>query len=125
MLTPIYSLIFVVDHYGYVYYENGVLTDLAKAKGERNLSLLLNELEKMEANGTVNTVAYSQLSDCYATLGDMDKALEYLKKGYEITDPKSISILIYYNKLADALLTSGHNDEAVELCDKYFSKKML
>ncbi|MCH5195503.1 MAG: glycosyltransferase [Oscillospiraceae bacterium] len=126
ILGPIAQLDLVFDHYGYAISENGVPNGVAKKKAERNLPLLLEELEESEARGeTQDPRVYSQIGDCYSMTNKSDKALEYYKKGFEAADKSSITVIHYYSSILAEMVYIGLNDEAMELCNKYFSKENI
>ncbi len=122
-MTPCKDLKLVVDHYGYVLNDNGVPNEFAKNKSERNLKILQDELAEQEANGNISHTIYSQIADCYHIIGEKETALEYLRKGMALIDQKSITVTMYYNRMLALLCDLNRPIDAIELCDKYFSKE--
>ena len=116
---PCRELRLVADHYGYVYYDNGVPNEFAKQKSERNLELLQSELAKQGASSSI----YNQIADCYGIIGDAETALEYRRKGMALTDPRSMTAIMCYSKILTALWNLNRHEETKELCGKYFSKE--
>lgn len=57
--------------------------------------------------------AYEKIADAYIGLGDEEKALEYLNKGYEMT--KAVSLKAYAEKISTAM----SEKENAELFEKY------
>ena len=124
--NPTMPLQFVVDHYGYIFVENEEVTDLAKQKSERNLKLLMKDLETLKANGEdKGTMVYTQIADCYAAVKEYDKALKYAMLGFELSDPDSYVSIAYYDHILSLLHVLKRFDEELEWCDKYFSAENL
>ena len=121
--APHITLKFVVDHYGYVFLGDQDAIEFAKKKAERNLELLLKELDEQEKDGKINLFIYKQIADSYATGGDYEKTLESLEKGLALVDPHSILVIVYYGEILAALRVLGRNKEALEICEKYFSEE--
>ncbi len=122
-ITPCKNLDLIADHYGYVLSDNGIPNEFAKNKSERNLKILREELAAQEASGNINYSIYSQIADCYHIIGEKETALEYLDKGMESTDPGQMTIIMYYSRKLALLCDLNRPVEAIELCDKYFSKE--
>lgn len=123
IIAPCKNLELIADHYGYLYYDNGILNELGRQKSERNLELLMRELAEQEATGKVRAAIYNQIADCYQVLGDVDKALEYINKGFENIDPHLPSIMMYYSHKFSTLIQLKRYDEIIRLSEKYFSKE--
>ena len=124
-MAPCKILKFVVDHYGYIFTDNGVTNEFAREKAERNLKILHDELAGQEASGKIRYSIYGQLADCYHVIGDKETALEYLNKGMAMIDPRDLNIMTYYTRILAALCDMARPVEAIEVCDKYFSKENL
>lgn len=121
--TPVKNFETAVDHYGYVYKENGnIIDNFVEHKTSRNLDLLFQELEREEKDGKVNYSIYGQIADCYLWRGDCDEALKYIDIGMENCSSESYSSIDYYNKKIKTLSRMGKNKEIIETCKKYFSK---
>ena len=126
VLGPIAQLDLVFDHFGYANSDNGVPNGVAQKKAERNLPLLLGEIEESEARGeTPDPRTYSQIGDCYNMIDKRDKALEAYKKGFEAVDKSSMPIIHYYSSILAEMIHLGLNDEAMEFCSRYFSKENI
>lgn len=119
-LTPLHGqvklLTTVADHYGYFYNTNGVPTEQAYLKSQRNLELLLKSLEAPEVEYNV----YNEIADCYNVIGEKEKALEYVSKGLEVLDHRHIAINQYYSSMAVLLMNLKRYDDAIEICSDYF-----
>jgi len=123
LIAPCRHLDLIADHYGYVYYDNNIPNGVGEQKSERNLQMLLSELAEQEAKGEVQPAVYNYIADCYHVLGQLEKALEYVDKGFENVDPHSISIIKYYDHKFFLLLKLDRYEEVVRLSDKYFGKE--
>lgn len=113
----------IADHYGYLYKNKaGSDTDispLAKEKSERNLNMLLRELEHLE-DITEHIFIYKEISDCYKVINEPEKALENLNIGLEKIDHKLLPIVTYYAQKIMVLERLDRNEELLEVCDEYF-----
>ena len=124
--TPVKNFNVVADHYGYVFKDHGKLLDFAEAKTSRNLELLFKELEEGKESGKLSPLVYGQIVDCYLVLNKLDEALEYIDLGIENCDAKSFTMIGYYLKKIKILNGMGnHQNEIIEICQKYFSKENL
>ncbi len=65
----------LVDKQELLIYHSGYSQDNQRDKAQRNLALLLQQLPQ----ATTNPVYYHYIADCYFTLGEWDKVLEYTK----------------------------------------------
>ncbi len=120
--APIKYLNVVADHYGYLFIENDVITELAHKKVERNLKLLLEELEDENVVERQPCI-YNEIADCYDTIGDREKALEYINIGLDKVDHRIINITAYYaHKVALLFLTERISD-VVLTAEEYFNAK--
>ena len=119
-LTPLHGqvklLTTIADHYGYLYNTNGVPTEQAYIKSQRNLEPLLKSLEAPEVEYNV----YNEIADCYNVIGEKEKALEYVSKGLEVLDHRHIAINQYYSSMAVLLMNLKRYDDAIEICSDYF-----
>ena len=116
--APLKFLDFIVLHYGFAYSGEGG-AELAKAKSERNLKGLFDEIEHTVGEPRPNI--YKQISDCYSIIGDMDTALKYLDEGLEKTDRSQENIVImYYESKIQILLNLQRFDEVIALSEEYF-----
>lgn len=71
---PLKNIDCLLDHFGYV-----MTDDTAVSKGERNLPLLMKELEE----DPDNSMTYMQIAESYKGI-DLDKSIEYCNKGIEL-----------------------------------------
>ena len=125
-IRPRKELNIIADHYGYLYFDNNVLTELAIKKSERNLKILLDELAEQEAaGGKPRDAIYLEIATSYHIIGDYEKTLEYLKKGLEILDPRAIYVIAYYNDMLGVLWNLNRFVEITECFEWYFSKENL
>lgn len=116
--APIKHLDFVVDHYGYRYDGEGG-EERSRKKSERNLELLLNELNSGEIGpGRINI--YHQIADCYRTINDYDNALKYIDMGMEKSDHNNLGSYLYYSQKVSLLMTMDRLDEIIEITDECF-----
>lgn len=120
--TPVKNFKTVVDHYGYVFKENGKILDVLEEKTSRNLKLLFQELEEGEKNGDLKDTVYGQIADCYIMLDQCEEALRYIDLGMEKCHPESYVKIEYYNKKIRVLNRLGRHKEVIETCKQYFSK---
>lgn len=124
VLPPITQIDLVFDHFGYAVKDNGVPNGVAEKKSKRNLSLLFKELEESEARGeTPDPRIYGQIADSYNIINNDEKALEYYKKGLESVDKRILPIIHYYNSIVPQMMYMGLDDEAMDVCNRYFSKE--
>lgn len=121
-MTPCKILGFIVDHYGYMFSNNGIPTELAKSKSERNLEILFEDLKNQKLHGEIQPSIYNQISDCYRIVGNMEKALEYANKGFDSIEPSDRFRIMYYNSKMSLMVELKKFEEAIELCENYFSK---
>ncbi|MGJ3204182.1 tetratricopeptide repeat-containing glycosyltransferase family 2 protein [Geobacillus thermoleovorans] len=100
-------------------HHTGYSLNKIKLKAQRNLELLLKEIE----NNSSNKMIYYYLSDCYQILGDYEKAIEYAKLfiktgtvalGYR-TKP--------YHNIIKSMQKLGASSEQLEETIKDFIKK--
>ncbi|MGN0654128.1 MAG: glycosyltransferase [Oscillospiraceae bacterium] len=73
---PLKNIDCLLDHFGYV-----MTDDTAVSKGERNIPLLMKELE----DDPDNSMTYMQIAESYKGI-DVDKSIEYCNKGIEINE---------------------------------------
>lgn len=123
--SPIKHLNVVAEHYGYIFYTDGVINEYAKEKINRNLSPLLETAKTLKPLINDNVSAYREISDCYIVLEDYDKSLEYLDKGLREVDPENIGIIPYFSYKANTLMFLERYTEVISLSDKYFSSENL
>lgn len=113
---PIKHLNVVADHYGYVYETQ----EQKNAKSERNIKLLLKELEKYEQP---DPLLLLQIAQSYAQYDD-EKAAEYcdlcIKRSQEV---RSIILFAAYAEKASLYVDSMTYDKAASVCDEYFQFK--
>lgn len=117
--APTKFLDLVADHYGYVYTNGGVITELARQKNKRNLEILFNELNEdniLERNPNI----YAEISDCYAIVGEVDKSLEYIDLGLTRVNHNRIEIIPYYIRKIQKLIVKEDWSTILELGDEYF-----
>lgn len=122
-IAPCRNLDLIADHFGYMYYTNGVLNELAKEKSERNLKVLFEELEEQKISGNIRATLYNQIADCYELLNMPEKAFEYVEMGIQNVDPRTAAAIMYYNHKFSLLLNLKRYEEAIALTFKYFSKE--
>lgn len=128
-LTPTYDPIkhldLIAEHYGYIYQNNGVVTELAKKKSERNLNVLLKELDKFDNSKIEQFMIYNNIADCYEIIDKPEEALKFIEMGLTFLDHSHIAICSYYSHEAYLLLRLKKYDKAIEICNEYFSKKNI
>lgn len=111
----------VADHFGYAFSADA---ELETRKAERNLKLL-KEIEKTKPFEDYQLL-YSQFADCYIEK-DNEKALEYINIGLEKT--KNITFgnarINYYSKKIQILCRLERFEEALSVCDEYFSPQNI
>lgn len=106
----------VARHFGYVS-DNGKVLD----KSKRNLPLLL---ESLDDPATDLPHAYTQIAKEYIIHGDIDKAMEYQRKGIDSLKPNSIpERCALYHELVRLLCSQDKWDEALQMAQEYFSGK--
>jgi len=120
---PVCILDSYVRHFGY-YSE----PDLIMRKIARNLPIL----EKLHENDPTKLEYIRSLGQSYGTLGELDKAEFYIKKGIELVnkDNKNLFIHHFYNRLADLYIErsikNGDKSDlhlAIETIDEYIQLK--
>lgn len=119
---PTKHLAFTVDHYGYCFTDNGVVTELAIEKNKRNLEGLFKELEDeniLERNSSV----YSEIADCYYIIKDYEKGLEYIERGLNELPHDHVSISQYYIKKIAGLNSGTNYEEIIAVGNEYFDKE--
>lgn len=121
--NPTKFLDLIAFHYGYMFREKGVATEQAKEKSKRNLELLLKQLDKLKDGEVAEFSVYKEIADCYQIIDDIKKAIEYLNMGLELLDHSYLAINSYYSQKAILLLNSKNYQEAIAVCDEYFSSK--
>ncbi len=96
----------ICDHFGYV-----MSDETAKSKCERNIPLLLEELEK----NPDESMTYMQIIEAYKGI-DKDAAMSYCDKGIELNKktPHYSAHMIYFHK-AELLAVEGKSEEALEV----------
>ncbi|NLL38019.1 MAG: glycosyltransferase [Clostridiales bacterium] len=115
--TPIKFLSVVAKHYGYVTENN---EEHIKHKMDRNLKIMLRELEKNPSDGMM----YFNICNAYKLLKENEKALEYCIKGLEIAKKQNDSVkYIIYARLIEIYFESGEYLKAINLADEYFNSK--
>ncbi len=123
LAAPCRHLDLIADHYGYVYYDNDVPNGLAEQKNERNLSILLAELDEQNKKGIADSSLYSYIADCYHVLGQFEKALDYAEIGFNIADSDSLFIIRFYTNILLLLGKLHRYNDVVDFSEKYFSWK--
>ena len=117
--TPTKHLDLTVDHYGYYFTDNGVLTELAREKNKRNLEGLFKELED-ENILKRNPNVYSEIADCYYIIREYEKGLEYIERGLNELPHDNVGISQYYIKKIAAHNSLERMEEVIAICDEYF-----
>ena len=118
--APVKFLNVIADHYGYLYTDNGKIIEIARSKTERNLDLLFKELD--EENMSFDMFYhYSQIADCYETLGDNDKALNYINIGLNKLDHSKLNIASYYSQKISILTALNNCSEIQKTTAEYFN----
>lgn len=118
---PIKHLDLTVDHYGYMFKGEDGVTDLAREKSERNLELLLDELDMFESkNAEPPTNIYTQIADCYSIIQDKKNALKYIDMGLEKVDHHDVAVYPYYSQKVALFSSLDRYDEIIELTDEIF-----
>lgn len=125
-LTPAYKplkyLSLIADHYGYLFRDNDTATEQAREKSKRNLELLLSQLNNLEEGETPEFSLYREIADCYQIIDEPEKALEYVDLGLAVLDHANIAINAYYCQKAIIMVNAKRFEEAIKVCDEYFSK---
>lgn len=111
------------EHYGYAFRDSGNISKVAEEKNERNLKILLEQLEIQKATGKIMDFLYAEIADCYIAVKDNEKAIEYLDRGLAETDQNNIAIIRYYSKKASVLFQLNRFQELNEICETYFSRE--
>ena len=117
--TPLKYLNFIVIHYGFAFGGEGGI-ERARAKGERNLKGLLDDLEHTVGEPRISI--YKLISDCYVNLGDIDKALEYLDIGMAKMDRNEApTTIMYYARKSLILFYKLSFLDIIDLANEYFN----
>jgi len=111
----------VAEHYGYAFRNSGNVSEVAEEKKERNLKILLEQLEKQKASGKIRDFLYSEIADCYIVVKDYETAIEYLDRGIAQIGHNNFAIIHYYSKKASVLFQLNRFQELNEICEIYFS----
>ncbi|MGN1415246.1 MAG: glycosyltransferase [Oscillospiraceae bacterium] len=120
---PVKFLDAIVDHYGYMFRNDKGVTEDAKEKSNRNLPLLLKQLDSLNEGEVPEFSVYTEIADCYEIIDDLENALKYLRIGLDVLDHSCIAICAYYSHACVLLLNMERYDETIELCNDYFSPK--
>lgn len=118
--TPTKHLPVIAEHFGYLFYIDGKISEAAIEKSKRYLNLLLKITD--EAENEIDQSVYKEISDCYIMLGEEEKALEYLKKGLNALNKSSMVITAYFSKTAALLFHMQKFKDVIALCGSYFDK---
>lgn len=114
---PIKFLKVVAKHYGYVTENN---EEYIRHKMNRNLKIMLRELEKNPSDGMM----YFNICNAYKLLKENDKALEYCIKGLEAAKNQNDYVkYIIYARLIGMYFDFGEYLKAINMADEYFSTK--
>ena len=106
----------VARHFGYVS-DNGKVLN----KSKRNLPLLL---ESLNDPNTDLPHAYTQIASEYVIHGDLDKAMEYQRKGIDSLEPDDIpERCALYHELVRLLCSQEKWDDALQMAQEYFAGK--
>lgn len=106
----------VARHFGYVS-DNGKVLN----KSKRNLPLLL---ESLDDPTTDLPHTYTQIANEYVIHGDIDKAMEYQRKGIDSLESDDIpERCALYHELVRLLCSQEKWDEALQIAQEYFSGK--
>lgn len=126
-LTPFYNpvkhLDAIADHFGYIFYNDGKVTEEAIEKSKRNMVPMLKILEDLKPGEKPDMSVYKEISDCYLLLEDYENAVKYLDLGLKTLDRSKIAITGYFVKKAAVLLHLNRFDETVKICGEYFGVK--
>ena len=107
----------------FVFYHTGYSTHIVQTKLERNLRIMLADIE----NGANKSRYYSPLMDCYYAKHDYVKAAEYARLAIADKDALVGQTVRQYTCLFDSLHFTGHSeaelqavlDEAMAACPGY------
>ncbi|MCM1054174.1 MAG: glycosyltransferase family 2 protein [Bacteroides sp.] len=126
-LTPFYDPIkhldAVADHFGYVFYSDGAVTEEAIAKSKRNLVPMLKIADGLKPGEKPDMSLYKEIADCYLLSEDYDAAIKYLDLGLKTLSRSNAAIVAYFVKKAALLLHLNRFDETVKICEEYFDPK--
>ncbi|MBD5080248.1 MAG: glycosyltransferase [Ruminococcaceae bacterium] len=126
-LTPYYSpvkyLDLIADHYGYMLYRDGKVTEEGMEKFKRNMAPLLQIVENLKPGERPDISVYKEISDCYLLSQDYETSLKYLDMGLQTLDRNKIAITTYFTEKAPTLLYLKRYEEVIECCSEYFSEK--
>ncbi|MCI5577982.1 MAG: glycosyltransferase [Oscillospiraceae bacterium] len=117
--APIKFLNLIADHFGYLYSDNGAITELAREKNKRNLEYLFGELDDENITER-NFNIYDEIADCYEIIDEDEKALEYVNMGLEKLNHKRIGITTYYSHKIELLIKQEKYQEIIETAQDYF-----
>ncbi|WP_040328484.1 glycosyltransferase family 2 protein [Clostridium ihumii] len=122
---PTYMSNITFDHYGYCRNDYGLM----KYKYERNLKLLLQDLEEGKEN---DIYTLFQLSQTYSMANKKVEALKAIEKAYDIIKDKrelmiSEEYLYVHRQLAVQLFTIGNYEKVIETCENVvkWNKKFI
>lgn len=128
-LTPYYDpvkhLDMIADHYGYIFYNNGKVTEEAAEKSRRNLTPLLKIIKELKPGEKPDISVYKEISDCYLLSEDYDNALKYLDLGIKTSNKKHYAITAYFIKKAEVLLSLDRYDKVTDTCNEYAAATKL
>ena len=126
-LTPFYNpvkhLDAIADHFGYIFYNDGKVTEEAVEKSKRNMLPMLKILENLKQGEKPDMSVYKEISDCYLLMEDYDSAIKYLDLGLKTLNRSNIAITVYFVKKAAVLLHLNRFEEAAKICGEYFGEK--
>ena len=120
--APTKFLDFTVDHYGYFFYDNGAVTELAIEKNKRNLEGLFKDLEDKDILKR-NPHIYGEIADCYFAINDYENASKYIDRGLRELPHDTPVILQYYIKKIMVHSRMQDMEAILAACDEYFDKK--
>ena len=121
ILPPLKFLDFIVMHYGFAYAGEGG-AERERAKSQRNLKGLMDELEHTEGEPRVGI--YKQIADCYMNT-EPETALKYLDIGMEKMDRNSADACItYYVGYIFCLWNMRRFEELILIADEYFDEEV-
>lgn len=105
----------IADHVGYMYDDD---KNAAKRKFDRNLPLLLKEVERKPDN----SMLYLQLAEAHAAVGEFEKELEYIDKGIEVSERNNdLTMCGLYLRKAEYYIQKEQSEKAVETIDEYLA----
>ncbi|MDE7281133.1 MAG: glycosyltransferase [Ruminiclostridium sp.] len=122
---PVKHLDLIADHYGYVFYNNGKVTEEAMKKSKRNMTPLLKIINDLKPGEKPDISVYKEISDCCLLLEDYDNALKYLDLGIRSSDKSHIAITTYFVKKAAVLLSLNRYEEVIDTCNEYAAATKL